>query len=96
MLELVLVVIGVAILTGLVLDRVLPLIGRAQRAAFLEVQRELHSALRFAAAERLARGETAALAELATANPMGLLLEPPANYLGAFPTPSDPEIPRAS
>ena len=65
------VVIAVAILTGVALDRVLPLVGRAQRAAFLEVQRELQSSLLLAAAERITRGETATLPELAVGEPDG-------------------------
>jgi prepilin-type N-terminal cleavage/methylation domain-containing protein len=96
LIELMVVVIAVGILTGVALDRVLPLIGRAQRAAFLEVQRELQSSLLLAAAEHITRGETAALPKLAAANPMGLLLQPPANYLGAVKAPNEAEIPRAS
>jgi prepilin-type N-terminal cleavage/methylation domain-containing protein len=96
LLELMVVVIAVAILAGLALDRVLPLVGRAQRAAFLSVQRELQSSLLLAAAERITRGETAALPELAADNPMGLLLQPPANYLGEVKTSNEAEIPRAS
>lgn len=96
MVELMVVVIAVAILTGVALDRVLPLVGRAQRAAFLSVQRELQSSLLLAAAEHITRGEMAALRELAVANPMGLLLQPPANYFGEVEAPNQVEIPRAS
>jgi hypothetical protein len=45
------------------------------------------------AAERIARGESASLAALASANPMDLLLQPPANYLGAL-QPGDRPLPR--
>ncbi|HUQ51776.1 MAG TPA: hypothetical protein VM692_06110 [Gammaproteobacteria bacterium] len=94
LLELVVVVIAVAILLGLALDRLLPLVGRAQRAAFLDVQRELQSSLLLAAAERITSGEAATLPQLAAANPMALLLQPPANYLGELAEPAD--VPRAS
>jgi prepilin-type N-terminal cleavage/methylation domain-containing protein len=81
LLELVVVVIAVAILVGVALERLLPLVGRAQHAAFLDVQRELQSSLMLAAAERITRGETGTLPQLAAANPMALLLQPPANYV---------------
>lgn len=96
LLELVVVVIAVAILMGVALDRLLPLVGRAQRAAFLEVQRELQSALLLEAAERITRGEAATLPELAAANPMTLLLTPPANYVGVLAAPRPEDVPPAS
>jgi prepilin-type N-terminal cleavage/methylation domain-containing protein len=94
LLELGVVVVIIGILSGAVLDRLLPLIGRAQRAAFLDVQRELQSALFLAATERITSGESATIPELASANPMSLLLTPPANYVGALAAPGD--VPRAS
>jgi general secretion pathway protein G len=96
LLELVVVVIAVAILSGVALDRLLPLVGRAQRAAFLDVQRELQSALLLAAAERITSGEAATLPQLAQANPMALLLKPPANYVGELAAPEPAAVPRAS
>lgn len=94
--ELAVVVIIIAILAGFALDRLLPLIGRAERAAFLQVQTQLRSALMLEAAERLTRGESARLGELADANPMSLLLNPPANYLGTANRRSDRSMPEAS
>jgi prepilin-type N-terminal cleavage/methylation domain-containing protein len=96
LLELVVVVCAIAILAGVALDRLLPLIGRAQRVAFLDVRRELQSSLLLEAAERITRGEAATLAELAGGNPMALLLEPPANYLGSISWVDVERIPRAS
>lgn len=96
LLELVVVVIAVAILIGVALDRLLPLIGRAQRAAFLQVRSELQSALLLEAAERITRGESATLPELAAANPMALLLTPPANYVGALAEARPEDVPPAS
>lgn len=84
LLELVIVVIAVGLLAGVALDRLLPIIGRAQRAAFMQVKSQLSSALLLEAADRITRGETAALAELAGSNPMALLLEAPDNYLGVL------------
>jgi prepilin-type N-terminal cleavage/methylation domain-containing protein len=96
LLELVIVLIVVAILMGFALDRLLPLVGRAQRAAFLDVQRELQSSLLLAAAERITSGEAATIPELAAENPMSLLLRPPANYFGALAVPVPADVPRAS
>jgi prepilin-type N-terminal cleavage/methylation domain-containing protein len=87
LLELVVVVVAIAILTGFALDRLLPLVGRAQHVAFKQVQNELQTALLLAAAERITRGESQSLPELARANPMSLLLKPPANYLGELAHP---------
>jgi prepilin-type N-terminal cleavage/methylation domain-containing protein len=96
LLELVVVVIAVAILSGVALDRLLPLIGRAQRAAFLDVQRELQSSLMLAAAERITSGDAATIPSLAAANPMSLLLTPPPNYLGELEAPAPADVPPAS
>jgi len=93
--ELLVVVIAVGILAGALLERVLPLIGRAQRAAFVQLRVDLQTALLLEAAERITRGEAATLPSLADANPMTLLLSPPANYLGSFARPPE-NVPAAS
>jgi prepilin-type N-terminal cleavage/methylation domain-containing protein len=93
--ELMVVVIAVGILAGALLERVLPLIGRAQRTAFVQVRVDLQTALLLEAAERITRGEAATLPSLAQANPMTLLLSPPANYMGSFARPPD-DVPAAS
>jgi prepilin-type N-terminal cleavage/methylation domain-containing protein len=96
LLELIVVVCAVAILAGVALERILPLVGRAQRAAFLQVRSDLRSALLLEAADRITRGEAVTLPDLAATNPMTLLLEPPANYVGSLEWPAEAEIPRAS
>jgi len=96
LLELVVVVAAVALLMGVALERMLPLVGRAQRAAFLQVERELQSALLLEAAERITRGEAHTLPEVAAANPMTLLLTPPPNYIGTVNYADEADIPRAS
>lgn len=96
LLELVVIVVIVAILSGFALDRLLPLVGRAQRAAFLDVQREVQSSLFLAAAERITSGETATIPELAAGNPMALLLAPPPNYVGVRAVAGEEDVPRAS
>lgn len=96
LIELVVVVVIVAIMTGFALDRLLPLIGRAERAAFLQVQSQLRSALLLEAAEKITRGQSARLGELAGVNPMALLLSTPANYHGLLPRQTDEPVARAS
>jgi len=93
--EMLVVVIAIGLLAGALLDRVLPLIGRAQRTAFVQVRVDLQTALLLEAAERITRGEAATLPTLANANPMTLLLTPPANYVGSFARPPD-DVPAAS
>jgi prepilin-type N-terminal cleavage/methylation domain-containing protein len=95
LIELVVVVIIVGIMIGLALDRLLPLIGRAQRAAYLEVRADLQTALILEAADRITRGESATLPELAAGNPMRWLLRAPTNYLGSFRWPEPDSLPRA-
>jgi prepilin-type N-terminal cleavage/methylation domain-containing protein len=96
LIELAVVVVVVGVLGGVVLDRVLPLLGRAERAAFLGTQADLQSALLLEAAERITTGDTSRLAELATGNPMRLFLQPPPNYVGSVRAGEADAVPRAS
>lgn len=95
LIEFVVVVIVIGVVAGFALDRLLPLIGRAERIAFVQVRAQLQSALLLEAAERITRGEARMLAGLADGNPMTLLLEPPANYRGAYAA-SGGDLERAS
>jgi hypothetical protein len=94
--EFVVVIVAIGILTGLLLDRVLPLIGQAERVAFLQTRQQLQSALLLEAAERVARGESRSLATLAGSNPIELLLQPPANYVGTVIGTDGESLPRRS
>jgi general secretion pathway protein G len=96
LIELAVVVVIVGILVAVVLDRLLPLIGRAERAAFMQTQADLQSALLLEAAERITAGESAKLAELAVGNPMRLFLRPPLNYLGPLEPGEADNVPGAS
>jgi prepilin-type N-terminal cleavage/methylation domain-containing protein len=96
LLELAVVVVIVGILAGVVLERLLPLIGRAERASFLQVQADLQSALLLEAAELITSGRTDRLAELASGNPMRLFLTPPANYAGELRAGEVANAPRAT
>jgi len=95
LLEFVVVIVVIAILSGLLLVRVLPLIGQAERVAFLQTKQQIQSALLLEAAERVVRGESATLSSLAGINPMQLLLQPPGNYLGTYSRAGD-SLPRST
>lgn len=94
--ELVVVIVIVAILSGFLLTRALPLIGQAERVAFLQTKQQIQSALLLEAAERVVRGESATLVLLAGTNPMDLLLEPPGNYIGTISAFTGETLPRRS
>ena len=93
LIEFAVVVICIGILSGLLLERVRPLIGLAERTAFEQVRSQLSAALLLEAAERVARGESASLAAFEASNPMLLLLRPPANYAGSVYAPRPDSIP---
>lgn len=86
--ELVVVVIAAGIVGGLLLERVVPLIARSERVAFMHVRGQLQSALLLEAADRIARGDAVSLSALEHTNPMALLIQPPSNYLGALRDPA--------
>lgn len=79
-----LVVIVVTALSGVLLLRVSPLIGQAERIAFSQTRQRLQNALLLEAAERIARGESSTVSKLQGTNPIDLLPDPPANYLGTL------------
>lgn len=95
LLEFVVVIVVIAVLSGLLLVRVLPLIGQAERVSFLQTKQQIQSALLLEAAERVARGESKTLQSLSGINPMDLLLEPPGNYAGSY-SEIDESLPRGS
>jgi len=96
LIEFVVVIVIVGLSAGLALDRLLPIIGRAERVAFMQVQSQLRDALLLEAAERITRGESNTLIELSGINPMSLLLSPPANYLGSEEWLDSASMPAAS
>ena len=84
LLEMVVVVVCIGILAGLALERLLPLIGKAERVAFIRVQGQLQNAVMLETAQRLTRGESHRVPQMVGSNPMDYVLQPPANYLGSF------------
>jgi len=82
LLELVLVICLIGILLAVALTRLLPYIDEAERVAVLTLEGQIRNSLVTAAAQRIARGESASISTLNGSNPMDLMLEVPGNYLG--------------
>lgn len=92
MLELTVVIIVIGILIVVAITRLLPYLDEAERVAVLTVERQLKNSLVMEAAQRIARGQSASIAELEQINPMELLLEPPGTYAGVY-TGSNSDLP---
>ncbi len=82
MLELTVVIIIIGVLIAVGISRLLPYLDEAERVAVLTVESQLKNSLVMEAAQRIARGQSASIAELEQINPMELLLEPPGAYAG--------------
>jgi type II secretory pathway pseudopilin PulG len=97
LLELAVVLIAAVLLfCAVVLYRVLPLVDRTERLAFVQMQRQLQNALVLEAATRITEGRSDRLGELAALNPMTLFIAPPHNYLGSLPWPNPKGLPRGT
>ncbi len=82
LLELVLVVILVALLFMVAIDRLLPLRGQAEGAAVLGSLGAMQASLGSEVADRVLRGGSDALLAFENANPVDFLSRPPAGYRG--------------
>lgn len=80
--ELLIVIIIVAVLMVVAIQRLLVLQVDAERVVMESVVGTLRSAIGIKVAESIARQNVASLASLASGNPMGHLAETPRNYLG--------------
>ena len=94
LLELVVVICLIGTLMAVALTRLLPYIDEAERVAVLTLESQLRSSLVMAAAQRIVRGETADIATLNGSNPIALLLEAPANYVGERNASEQSQVPR--
>lgn len=93
LLELAVVVVCIGLLAGIFLDRVLPLMAKAERVAVLRAESDLRAALNLEAARLIAAGERDRLGRLAGSNPMAFMLEPPATYAGELEAPDPAGFP---
>lgn len=82
MLEFALVVVVIALVVSVLIDRVEKLMVEAERISVLQVVGQLRSVLGIRVAELVAEGATPKLARLQGSNPMTLMHPPPATYAG--------------
>jgi type II secretory pathway pseudopilin PulG len=95
LIELVIVVCIIGVLAAVLLDRLRYYQEAAEKAAMESNIGALKSALQMRVAAMLLRGEERNIHSLASANPMGWLMEPPPGYRGEFRAP-EPAVPRGS
>ncbi|MES2318336.1 MAG: type II secretion system protein [Pseudomonadota bacterium] len=96
LLELAVTVIIIAVLAGALLSRVTIYQEEAERVAMENVVGVLRSALGMKAGQLVAQGRGAELSKLLTINPMELLAQKPANYLGEYYSPQKAKISRGN
>lgn len=84
LLELVIALALIAVLVGIVLDRALYYKEQFEKAKMEEVAADLRSSVNLRVAELALNNGFAELRELAEVNPMDLMLQKPANYLGVL------------
>ena len=92
LLELAVVVSIIAILAGALLNRIGLYQEKAEIAAMQSVVGVIRSALNMKLAQLVATGRNAEMSKLATINPMDLLAQKPANYLGEYYLPQKVKI----
>ncbi len=94
--ELALVVAIIGILAAALLSRVTMYQEQAERVAMENVVGVLRSALSMKAAQLVAQGRPGDVSKLLTVNPMDLLAQKPANYVGEAMTPQKEKISRGN
>lgn len=94
--ELALVVAIIGVLAAALLSRVTMYQEEAERVAMENVVGVLRSALGMKAGQMVAQGRAAEVSKLLTINPMDLLAQKPANYLGEVSTPQKEKISRGN
>lgn len=94
--ELIIVIILVAVFSGMLLGRFLIYQEAAEKAAMEQTAGAIRSALNIRLAALIARGRTAEIPKLATLNPVTLLAEKQRNYVGEYYDVSGSDIPPGS
>lgn len=84
LLELIAVTSAVALMSGILLDRILVYQEMAERVSMQQVVRSLRISLQLQVANLIAKNRIEALPKLAEQNPMVWLAQPPDNYAGEF------------
>lgn len=94
--ELAIVVAIIGVLASVLLSRVLWYREEAEKAAMENVVGVLRSALAMKAGQLVVQGKAHELSKLTTINPMDLLAQKPANYIGEVYTPQIGKISRGN
>ncbi|WP_426211863.1 type II secretion system protein [Massilia sp. TWP1-3-3] len=94
--ELAVTVAIIGVLAGVLLSRIQLYQEEADRVAMESVVGVLRSALSMKAGQLVAQGKQDQLSKLTSINPMDLLAQKPANYLGEFNTPQKEKISRGN
>ena len=94
--ELVVFIISVAIIYAFAANRFTSFPAQAERANFIAITTQLQSSLNLELMTVLARGRGGMAGVFEGINPMDLLLQPPANYLGSFRSPDPSRMDRRS
>lgn len=92
LIELLTVVVIVAVVATMLLERLLPLLGEAERMHIRMNHDALATAVNLENARRALQDKPEAMAALAGSNPMALVDRPPDNYIGAFGDPDPAAI----
>ncbi|NNF16325.1 MAG: type II secretion system protein [Gammaproteobacteria bacterium] len=95
-LELVVVIAIIATLIAVATTKLVPYVAEAERVAVMRLEGQLRNVLVMEAALYIARGDSASLPQLDAVNPMALVLEPPATYLGELHAPTLDQLPERS
>jgi general secretion pathway protein G len=94
--ELAVTVAIIGVLAGVLLSRIKLYQEEAERVAMGNVVGVLRSALSMKFGQLISQGKQADVIKLLTINPMDLLAQKPANYLGEFNTPQKEKISRGN
>jgi prepilin-type N-terminal cleavage/methylation domain-containing protein len=94
--ELAITVAIIGVLAAVLLSRMQMVQQQAERAAMDNVVGVLRSALGMRFGQMISQGKHADVSKLLTINPMDLLAQKPANYLGEFNSPQNEKISRGN
>ena len=96
LLELALAAIVFSLLTGVLLNRLVPYVGESEHVAAKQLISSLRTALAVHSARAVGAGGQGSLLAVAQENPMDWLAERPKNYLGEYYSPNESELPKGN
>jgi len=94
--ELALAAIVLALVTGVLLDRLVPYVGESEHVAAKRLISSLKTALAVRSAQAVSQGGQSAMLIVAQENPMDWLVKPPKNYLGEYYSPNETALPKGN